>query len=275
MSAVVTREGYKPHKPDDESTFLAEASLVAKKEARESLFGVRGSMWAVVSALVLSLMSYLLLTDAELSLLDQSEMLYIVTSLSVGLGMLVTGILAGDSVAGERERGTLESVLLSPIRLGSVAAGKVGAVLAGWFLIFAVSAPYILVVGAGSTVDLPAVIYTFVLGTLSVGGFAALVVGMSSLARSGRGVTLGALAIFLGMAAPTLLGTVLQKSWFGAIYNALSPFAQVRLSLDSVIVDKQPPLVQLPHIAALVGFAALATAFLAFAVRRIFFEGGE
>lgn len=275
MSVTIKSERSTSRPTAGEGNFLGDASLVAKKEVRESLFGVRGSMWAVVSALVLSLMSYLLLTDAELSLLDQSEMLYIVTSLSVGLGMLVTGILAGDSVAGERERGTLESVLLSPIRLGSVVAGKVGAVLAGWLLIFAVSAPYILIVGAGSTVDLPAIIYTFVLGTLSVGGFAALVVGMSSLARSGRGVTLGALAIFLGMAAPTLLGTVLQKSWFGTIYNALSPFAQVRLSLDSVIVDKQSLLIQLPHIAALTGFAALAAAFLAFAVRRVSFEGGE
>lgn len=273
MSAAITREG--PAAQARGGAFLGDALLVAKKEVRESLYGVRGSMWAVVSALVLSLMSYLLLTDAELSLLDQSEMLYIVTSLSVGLGMLVTGILAGDSVAGERERSTLEGVLLSPVRLGSLVAGKVGAVIAGWLLIFAVSAPYILVVGAGSTVALPALVYTSVLGTLCVGAFAALVVGMSSMARSGRGATLGALAIFLGMAAPTLLGTVLQKSWFGTIYNILSPFAQVRLSLDSVIVDKEPFLVQLPHLAALVVFAALAVAFLAFAAKRISFKGGD
>lgn len=274
MSAAVARETSAPRTAKG-GRFLGDALLVAKKEVRESLFGVRGSMWAVVSALVLSLMSYLLLTDKELSLLDQSEMLYIVTSLSVGLGMLVTGILAGDSVAGERERSTLESVLLSPIGRGSVVAGKVGAVLAGWLLIFAVSAPYILVVGAGSTVAAPALAYTLVLGTLCVGAFAALVVGMSALARSGRAVTLGALAIFLGMAAPTLLGTVLQKSWFGTIYDYLSPFAQARLSLDSVIVDKEPLLVQLPHVAALAGFAALAVAFLAFAAKRISFEGGE
>lgn len=275
MSAALRGRISAPPSTGEGGSFFKDTLLVAKKEVKESLYGVRGSMWAVVSALVLSLMSYLLLTDKELSLLDQSEMLYIVTSLSVGLGMLVTGILAGDAIAGERERSTLESTLLSPIRLGSLVAGKVGAVLAGWLLIFAISAPYILVVGAGSTVAAPALIYTLALGTLCVGGFAALVVGMSSLARSGRGVTLGALAIFLGMAAPTLLGTVLQKSWFGTIYNALSPFAQVRLSLDSVIVDKESLLVQLPHMAALVGFAALAIAFLTFASRRVSLEGGE
>ncbi len=257
------------------SSFLKDSLLVAGKEIKESLYGVRGTLWAVVSAVVLSLMSYLLLTDAELSLLDQSEMLFIVTSLSVGLGMLVAGILAGDAIAGERERSTLESALLAPLHRFSLVSGKVAAVLAGWLLIFAISAPYILVVGAGSTVAAPALVYTFVLGTLCVGGFAALVVGMSALARSGRGVTLGALGIFLGMAAPTLLGTVLQKSWFGTIYNAVSPFAQARLSLDSVIVDKEALVIQLPHIAALAAFAALAAGFLVLASRKVSLEGGD
>ncbi len=259
----------------EKNSFLSDSLLVATKEIRESLYGVRGSMWAVLSALVLSLMSYLLLTDKELSLLDQTEMLYIVTSLSVGLGLLVVGILGGDAVAGERERSTLEGALLAPISRGSLVAGKVWAVLAAWLLIFAISAPYILVVGAGSTVSASALVYTLVLGTLCVAGFAALVVGLSALASSGRSVTLGSLAIFIAMAAPTLLGTALQKSWFGAIYNALSPFAQVRLSLDSVIVDKESVLVQFPHVGALIAFVVLAAVFLALATRHISLEGGE
>ena len=257
------------------NSFLRDSLLIAEKEVKESIYGVKGSMWAVLCALVLSLMSYLLLTDKELSLLDQTEMLYIVTSLSVGLGLLVAGILGGDAIAGERERTTLESALLAPVSRSSLVAGKVWAVLAAWLLIFAISAPYILVVGAGSTVYASALIYTFVLGTLCVAGFAALVVGLSALAGSGRSVTLGSLTIFVAMAAPTLLGTALQKSWFGSIYNALSPFAQVRLSLDSVIMDKETLLVQLPHVEALVAFAALGSAFAAFATSRVSLEGGE
>jgi ABC-type transport system involved in multi-copper enzyme maturation permease subunit len=259
----------------EKHSFLKDSLLVAAKEVRESLYGVRGSMWAVLSAIVLSLMSYLLLTDKELSLLDQTEMLYIITSLCVGLGLLVAGILGGDAVAGERERSTLEGVLLTPVSRGSLVAGKVWAVLTAWLLIFAISAPYILVVGAGSTVSTPALIYTFALGTMCVTGFAALVVGLSALARSGRSVTLGSLAIFIAMAAPTLLGTALQKSWFGSIYNAISPFAQVRLSLDSVIVDKEGLLVQLPHIGTLIAFVTLAAAFVAIATRRVSLERGE
>lgn len=258
----------------ERGSFARNSLRIAEKEVRESLYAVRGSMWAVLAALVLSLMSYLLLTDKELSLLDQSEMLYIITSLAIGLGVLVAGILAGDAVAGERERATLESLLLTPIGRGALVAGKVWAVIASWVLIFAISAPYIFVVSAGTELTAAALLYTFVLGTLCVSGFAALTVGISCLASSGRGVTLAALAIFVAMAAPTLLGTVLQKSWFGALYNALSPFAQVRLSLDSAIVDKESLFIQLPHLAALVAFVALAGAFAAIAARRVSLEGG-
>jgi ABC-2 type transport system permease protein len=248
---------------------------VALKESKESLYAVKGSVWAVISAIVLSLMSYLLLTDKELSLLDQSEMLYIVASLAVGLGLLASGILAGDSVAGERERATIESLLLTPVGRGPLMLGKIGAVLATWFLVFAISVPYILVIGSGTDLSVPALLYTFVLGTLCVAGFTALTVGISCLISSGRSVTLAALAIFIAMAAPTLLGTVLQNSWFGTIYNALSPFAQVRLSLDSVIVDKEGLAIQLPHLGALAAFVVLAAVFAAIATRRISLEGGE
>ena len=256
-------------------SFTRESLRVAKKEVEENLYAVRGSMWAVLAALVLSLMSYLLLTDKELSLLDQSEMLYIITSLAIGLGLLVVGILAGDAVAGERERATLESVLLTPIGRGSLVAGKIWAVVASWFVIFAISAPYILVVSAGTNLSIPALLYTFILGTLCVAGFATLIVGISCLASTGRGVTLAALSIFIAMAAPTLLGTVLQKSWFGAIYNVLSPFAQVRLSLDSVIVDKEGLLVQLPHLLGLAAFLVVTGAFAAISARGVSLGGGE
>jgi ABC-2 type transport system permease protein len=248
---------------------------VSLKEAKESLYAVRGSLWAVLSAVALSLMSYLLLTDKELSLLDQSEMLYIIASLSVGLGMLVSGILASDAVAGERERGTLEGLLLTPIGRAPLLLGKMGAILAAWFFVFAISIPYILVIGSGTGLSGAALLYTFVLGTLCVAGFTALTVGISCLASSGRSVTLAALAIFIAMAAPTLLGTVLQKSWFGTIYNALSPFAQVRLALDSVIVDKEALATQLPHLGALAGFLVLTGGLAAIAARLVSLEGGK
>jgi hypothetical protein len=233
-------------------------------EAKENLYGARGSMWAVLSGIVLSLMSSdLLLTGKESSLLAQSKVLYIVTSLAIGLGLLVAGIFAADAAG----------ILRTPTKRGALLLGKVCGVIAAWLLIFAISAPYLLVAGFGTSVSWAALSYAFVLGSLCVAGFTTLIVGFSALSRSGRGMTLASMAVFIAMAAPTLLGPALQESRFGAIYDALSPFAQVRLALDSVIVDKESLLVQLPHIGALAAFAAVAAVFAAFAARGVSLQG--
>jgi hypothetical protein len=238
-------------------SFARDALSTAVREAKANLYGARVSMWALLSGIVLSLMgSNLLLTGTKPSLLEQSEGLYVVTKLAIGLGLLVAGILAADSVAHEKQRATLRGVLL---------LGKVWGVIAAWLLIFLISVPYILVVGFGTSVSWAALTYTLVLGSLCVAGFATLIVGISALSRSGRGVTLSSVAIFIAMAAPTLIGPALEKSWFGALYNDLSPFAQVRLSLESVIVDKESLLAQLPHIGGLAAFATIAVVLAAFA----------
>jgi hypothetical protein len=240
-------------------SFAGDALSTAVREAKENLCGARVSMWAVLSGIVLSLMgSNLLLTGTKPSLLEQSEGLYVVTSLAIGLGLLVAGILAADSVAHEKQRATLRGELL---------LGKVWGVIAAWLLIFVISVPYILVVGFGTSVSWAALTYTLVLGSLCVAGFATLVVGISALSRSGHGVTLASVAIFIAMTAPTLLGPALEKSWFGALYNALSPFAQVRLALESVTVDGENLPAQLPHIGALAAFATIAVVFATFASR--------
>jgi hypothetical protein len=248
---------------------------IAAKEAKKNLHGARVSMWAVLSAIVLTLTSSnLLLTGRESSLWAQSEILYFVTSLAVGLGLFVTGLLAADSMVGEK-RATPEGILLTPTERGALLLGKVLGVMPAWLLIFAISVPYILVVGFGTSVSCVALIYTFTLGTLCVAGFATLTAGLGGLSRSGRGVTPVFLAIFVAMTAPTLLGATLQKSWFGDTYNTLSPVAQAQLSLESVIVDKEGLLMQLPHIGALMVFAVITGGFAAFAARRVSPGGGE
>jgi hypothetical protein len=246
-------------------SFAKDSLRIAAREAGGNFYSARGSMWAVLSGIVLSLMSSnLLLTGEEFSRSEQSQVLCTITSLAVGLGLLVAGILAADPVADEKERATSEGALLF---------GKVWGVASTWLVIFGISAPYILVVGFGTSVYWTALVYTFVLGGFCVTGYATLIVGISALSRSGCGVTLASVAIFIVMTAPTLLGTALDESWFGAICNALSPFAQVRIVLDSAIADKESLLVQLPHIGALAAFATIAAIFAAFAVRGVSPDG--
>jgi hypothetical protein len=87
-------------------SFVKDSLSIATREVKENLYGARSSMWAVLSGIVLSLMSSdLLLTGKEFSLLEHSEVLYTVTSLAIGLGLLVAGNLAADSVADEEGTG--------------------------------------------------------------------------------------------------------------------------------------------------------------------------
>ena len=252
------------------------ALRIAAKEAKENLHGARVSMWAVLCAIVLALASSgLLLTGREVSPLDQREILCIVTSLAVGLGLLVTGLLAADPVVGEQRRATLEGIPPAPTKRGALLLGKVLGVMPAWLLIFAVSAPFVLVVGFGTGVSWVALTYAFVLGTLCVAGFAALTAGLGALSRSGRGVVPVFLAVFVATTIPALLGTTLRKSWFGDAYDTLSPVARAKLSLEGVIVGKEGLLAQLPHIGALTVFAAITGVFAALAARGVSPGGGE
>lgn len=256
-------------------SFLKDSVRIGAREARRNLYGARGSMWAVLSAVVLNLASsHLLLTDKVLSPPGQDQAIYLVASLAVGLGLLVAGVFAADPNPGKKEWATPESVPPAPAKRGALLIGSVLGVLATWLLIFAISAPYVLVAGFGTSVPWAALIYTFVLGTICVAGFATLTVGISTLSRSGRGVTLASMAVLIAMTAPTLLGAAFQKSWFGNAYNALNPVAHARLSLRNVIVDKETLLLQLPHAGALAAFVVVAGVFAAFAARGVSPEGG-
>ena len=256
-------------------SFLKDSVRIGAREAQRNLYSARGSMWAVLSGVVLNLASSnLLLTDKVLSPPGQDEALYLVASLAVGLGLLVAGVFAADPISGKKGWTTPESTPLVPAKRGALLTGSVLGVVATWLLVFAISAPYILVAGFGTSVPWVALIYTFVLGTICVAGFATLTVGISTLSRSGRGVTFASMAVLIAMTAPTLLGATFQKSWFGNAYNALSPVAHARLSLRNVIVDKETLLLQLPHAGALAAFVVVAGVFAAFAARGVSPEGG-
>jgi hypothetical protein len=256
-------------------SFLQDSVRIATKEVKGNLYSIRGSMWAVLSAVVLNLTSsHLLLTDKELPHSGQSEILYVVASLAIGLGLLVAGVFAAEPVTGKKERETLVGMVPAPTKRGAALLGKVWGAIALWFLIFVISAPHILVVGFGAGIPWAELIHTLVLGTLCVASFATLTAGICALSGSRRGVMLASTAILVAMGAPTLLGNALQKSWLGNTYDALSPVAQARLSLENVIVDKETLLAQLPHLGALAAFVAFAGLFAAFAACGVSPEGG-
>jgi len=80
------------------------------KDLLEDFKAARGALLLVVTTLVLSAFSVLLVSNTELSLLDNAEAVYMMAGIIIALAALIAVIRGSDGIAGERERETLESL---------------------------------------------------------------------------------------------------------------------------------------------------------------------
>jgi ABC-2 type transport system permease protein len=131
---------------------------IYQREFPGSFYSWRGGVWIVAAALIFSMVAYLLLTDKELSLLDQGEMLFTLAEVIIALGVVMSATSASSSISGEIESGTFESLLLTPVTHRQIAMQKLLSVLTVWALLYLVSIPYLVVVASGTHLALSAVL---------------------------------------------------------------------------------------------------------------------
>jgi ABC-2 type transport system permease protein len=184
-------------------------------------------------------LSYLFLTDSELSLLDLGQMLYWIMNFITALGILMGLVFGADAFAGEIERGTLEALFLSPVSKMEIAAGKLGAALTNWGIILIISLPYLFIVGRGGQNLAVGIIYLAVLGTLLVVIFSAFSLGLSARLKSIKNSLILSFFIFLLAGSPIFLSAALRGTWFGRLLDLINPFADAINTFDSVIIDSQ------------------------------------
>ncbi len=239
------------------------------KELREQLYTWKGTLWLVISSLLFSLISYLLLTDKELSLLDQTEMMWMISKVIIGIGLLIISIDASSIVTNEFEKETAESLFLSPIGIKDFVSGKMFASLTLWLLIFVVSIPYIFVTSSGTKLLFPSLFYVFLLGTLGVLGFIMLIFAISLLFRSSKNTLTTSLIIILALAIPSLFPTTLKNNSFSAALGKVNPIENIFSSLDNVLVDYHASLFQnWQFIIPLMLFCLIALMFLLYAAKN-------
>src|ERR1700730_8025373 len=116
-----------------------------KKEIQGELYTWKSMLWLLISSLLFSVTCYLLLTNKELSLLDQTELLWLLGKVIIGVGLLVVTVDASSIITTEFEKETAESLFVSPLKLKDFITGKLLASLTLWAAIFVISIPYILV----------------------------------------------------------------------------------------------------------------------------------
>lgn len=245
------------------------AVFIMHKEIKESISTPKGFAWYILTSFILSILSYLFLTNSELSLLDQGQMLYMIMNFITALGILIGLVLGADSFAGEIERGTLEALLLSPISKTEIAIGKLGAALTNWGIIFVISLPYLFVVGKGGQNLLTGIAYLATLGTLLAIIFTAFSMGLSARIKSMKNSLIVSFFLFLLAGSPIFLSAALRRTWFGKILDFLNPFADAINTFDSVVIDSEGFSHQAGRVAIICVYALLSLWFLKRSAARL------
>ena len=226
-------------------------------------------LWLVIASLLFSFTSYLLLTNAELSLLDQTELMWLLGKIVIGVALLIVTIDASSILNTEFEKETAESLFLAPISISDFILGKLFASLALWAAIFIVSIPYILVTSTGSHLALAFLGYVALLGTLGVLGLIFLIFGISLLYRSSKNTITTALIILLAFATPALFASNLKNDIVSQAFSAANPIDNIFSSLDNVLVDYKTSLLEnWQFLLPLVLFCLITFAFLFWSARR-------
>ncbi len=206
-------------------------------ELQASLYTWKSTVWFLITSAIFSFTSYLFLTDKELSLLDQTEMLWLISKIIIGTALLIITVDASNTINAEFEKETAESLFLTPLTTKDFVLGKLLASLALWIAIYLISIPYIIVVSAGSHLTFAFVIYVLMLGTMIILGFQMMIFGISFLFRSSKNTLTTSLIILLALVIPATFSSTLKNNSLSHFLSVINPVDNVFSSLDNVLVD--------------------------------------
>jgi len=243
--------------------------VLVRKEAGEVLMSGRGLTWLLALSGMLSVFTLLLVSNTELSLLDNAQVVYDMVGLVTALGALLALILGADSVAGERERGTLVPLLLTPLSRGQILAGKLGGLLIAWGVMYVLALPYLWAVGSTGQNMTDAMVVLAVLGTPVVLAFAFFGMGLGAVLGSLRSTLLTGLVVLILSASPLLLGPSLRQATVGRAFDAVNPFSGALNAYDAVIIDSQTLIAQAGHWLTILAWTGLALWFAVHGFKRV------
>lgn len=248
---------------------------IIKKELRESLYESKGLWMIVASACILSGLCLITVFTKEGSVLAQSDILQYAIKAAMFVTFIVSMVLGSTCFAAEREGNTLESLLLPPIsKLNLTMAKYIGILIIGAIL-FGVSVPYLIAIGAGSGLTVSALLITFAGGGTLLLAFTAISVALSILMESSKASLLTSMLILLVLAFPAFIQSLLKLSSMGLFFIQITPVSCCFKMMTSILIEKASFLSIIGYTIPLLLFAALAVSLLAYTSKRISLKGGK
>ncbi len=214
--------------------------VVWSQELRDLWIGGRGLLLSLAFSVLLSVIAYLVATNAALNYLEQRESVNLLLQVAIAVGTLLCLLAGADAVSGERERGTLETLLLTPTRRAGLTGGKLLAALSLWLVAFAIAIPYVWFLGRGVGVVGVALLAGAVVGTLLAVFLASLGVVVSVFSGSNRVSLSISLFALLALFAPSQFPTSAQQGWAGELFLRLNPITAGEHYVGRVVVNAHP-----------------------------------
>jgi ABC-type transport system involved in multi-copper enzyme maturation permease subunit len=207
------------------------------KDIKAEVYTWRSLIWLLITSIIFSITSYLLLTNKELSLLDQTEMLWLFAKIIIGTTLLIIVIDASSLITSEFENETMENLFLTPLTIRDFVLGKLLTSITIWGLSWLISIPYMIVTSSGSGLTYALLGYVAFYGTLSVLGFTMLIFALSFPYKSMKNTLTTSFVVLIALTIPALFSTALKNNAPAKIFGQINPIDNIFASLDNVLVD--------------------------------------
>lgn len=214
--------------------------LVFTRELADLWIGGKALGLVLIFTILLGIMTYVMASNSELSIIPPKEMVYETLKGAIAVGLFISLIIGADSISGERERATLESLLLTPTSRRQIVIGKFLAAVSPWPVALGVTIPYMSVLSQGDEVFGQAVLWGAVFGSLLAPAFTALGMLVSFWCNTNKTSMFVSLGIYLLFLLPTQLPGRAQTGDAGRFLQWVNPMQAPNFFLAKYLVNNRP-----------------------------------
>lgn len=213
--------------------------LVFVRELNELWMGGKAPVLLLIFSVLLGIMTYVMASNSELSLIPPQEMVYETLKAAIAVGLFISMIIGADSISGERERSTLEGLLLTPTSRRQIVVGKFLAGISPWPIAMAIAIPYMKVLSQGDEVFSAAVPWGILTGTILAPAFTGMGMLASFWSNSNKTSLFTGLGLYVLFLLPSQLPGRAQTGLMGSLLQQVNPIASTNHFLSKMLVNNR------------------------------------
>jgi ABC-2 type transport system permease protein len=246
------------------------------RELSELWLGGKAPVLLLIFSVLLGIMTWVMASNSELSLIPPQEMTYETLKAAIAVGLFISMIIGADSISGERERATLEGLLLTPTSRRQIVIGKFLAGITPWPVAMLIAVPYMWVLSQGNEVFRSAVPWGALLGTVLAPAFTGLGMLASFWSNSNKTSLFTGLGLYVLFLLPSQLPGRAQTGLAGSLLQQVNPIAATNHFLSKVLVNNRSLGEWWPFLIAPVVFAVfIYTLLFLIAAPRLHLDASE